>query len=77
MTLMLGNNTVNEYVCLFEISHMMSVKKQSPMRRLFGFELADFQSWSSFVKLMNRPEDPTSLAVLRIFFGMIERQAKQ
>ena len=77
MKLMLGNNIVNEYVCLFEISHTMSVKKQSSMRRLFGFELADFQSWSSFVKLMNRPEDPTSLAVLRIFFGMIESQTKQ
>jgi hypothetical protein len=38
----------------------------SIMRRLFGFELADLQSWSSFVKLMNRPEDPSSLAVLRI-----------
>ncbi len=52
----------------------MSSKKQeqefSSMRRIFGFELADFQSWSNFVKLMNRPEDPSSLAVLRILFGM-------
>jgi hypothetical protein len=52
----------------------MSSKKQeqkfSTMRRIFGFELADFQSWSNFVKLMNRPEDPSSLAVLRILFGM-------
>ncbi len=42
----------------------------STMRRLFGFELTDIQSWSNFVKLMNRPEDPSSLAVLRILFGM-------
>jgi len=42
----------------------------STMRRLFGVELADFQSWSNFVRLMNRPEDPSSLAALRILFGM-------
>jgi hypothetical protein len=42
----------------------------STMRRLFGFELADLKSWSNLVKLMNRPEDPSSLAVLRILFGM-------
>jgi len=58
----------------FEISHIMDSKKQdkdiSTMRRLFGFELIDFKSWSNFVKLMNRPEDPSSLAVLRILFGM-------
>ncbi|CAF4630438.1 unnamed protein product, partial [Rotaria magnacalcarata] len=50
-------------------------KKQqelSTMRRLFGVEMADFQSWSSFVKLMNRPEDPSSLAAFRILFGMIK-----
>ena len=44
-------------------------KGVSTMRRLFGVELRDFQSWSNFVKMMNRPEDPSSLAVLRIFFG--------
>ncbi|CAF1142299.1 unnamed protein product [Rotaria sordida] len=52
----------------------MGPKKQqeiSTMRRLFGFELADFQSWSNFVKLMNRPEDPSSLAALRILFGIL------
>jgi vitamin K-dependent gamma-carboxylase len=52
----------------------MDLKKQenkvSTMRRLLGFELSDLQSWSNFVKLMNRPEDPSSLAVLRILFGM-------
>jgi hypothetical protein len=41
----------------------------STMRRLFGVELNDFKSWSNFVKLMNRPEDPSSLAALRILFG--------
>jgi len=46
----------------------------STMRRLFGFELTDIQSWSNFVKLMNRPEDPSSLAVLRILFGMNKKQ---
>lgn len=39
------------------------------MRRLFGFDLSNFNSWSSFVKLMMRPEDPASLAVFRILFG--------
>lgn len=52
----------------------MGSKKQknelSIMRRVFGFELSDLQSWSNIVKLLNRPEDPSSLAVLRIFFGM-------
>lgn len=57
----------------FEISYRMGPKKQqeiSTMRRLFGFELDDFKSWSNFVKLMNRPEDPSSLAAFRILFGM-------
>ncbi|CAF0926611.1 unnamed protein product [Didymodactylos carnosus] len=43
----------------------------SRMRRLFGFDFSDFQSWDSFLKLMNRPEDPSSLAVLRILFGIL------
>jgi len=51
----------------------MGTKQQekdiSTIRRLFGVELSDFKSWSNFVKLMNRPEDPSSLAVLRILFG--------
>ena len=55
----------------------MSGKKSeaniSTMRRLFGVELDDFKSWSNFVKLMNRPEDPSSLAALRILFGREER----
>lgn len=58
----------------------MSPKKQqevSNMRRLFGFDMSDFQSWSSFVKLMNRPEDPSSLAALRILFGMNSRKHKR
>jgi hypothetical protein len=64
----------------FEISHRMSSKKEdkdiSTMRRLFGVELSDFQSWSNFVKLMNRPEDPSSLAVLRILFGMNKKESE-
>ena len=44
--------------------------KKSRMHQLFGFELADFESWNKFVKLMNRPEDPSSLAVFRILFGI-------
>ncbi|CAF0789380.1 unnamed protein product [Didymodactylos carnosus] len=49
------------------------VKKVSmnTMRQLFGFDFTDFQSWNSFLKLMNRPEDPSSLAVLRILFGIL------
>lgn len=57
----------------------MGPKKQqevSTMRRLFGFELDDFKSWSSFVRLMNRPEDPSSLAALRILFGMNQMKNK-
>jgi vitamin K-dependent gamma-carboxylase len=53
----------------------MCAKKQeinsSTIRRLFGVEFNDFKSWSNFVKLMNRPEDPSSLAVLRILFGIL------
>lgn len=41
----------------------------SKMRRLFGFDLNDFSSWDSFVKLLMRPEDPASLAAFRILFG--------
>ena len=52
----------------------MNSKKQeeniSTIRRLFGCELVDFQSWSNFLKLMNRPEDPSSLAAFRILFGI-------
>ena len=40
-------------------------------RRLFGVDTSDFQSWSALVKMLNRPEDPSSLAVLRILFGVL------
>ncbi|CAM4850073.1 unnamed protein product, partial [Rotaria magnacalcarata] len=56
------------------LDKLLGPKKQqelSTMRRLFGVEMADFQSWSSFVKLMNRPEDPSSLAAFRILFGIL------
>lgn len=45
-------------------------ENESKMQKLFGFKLTDFRSWSSFVKLMNRPEDPSSLALFRIAFGI-------
>lgn len=41
------------------------------MKKLFGFELNDFSSWNNFVRLMNRPEDPASLGIFRILFGLI------
>jgi vitamin K-dependent gamma-carboxylase len=47
-----------------------SVKK-SKMLRLFGFETSDFHTWHNFVRLMNRPEDPSSLAFFRILFGIL------
>lgn len=40
-----------------------------PMKQLLGFELADIKSWSSIVRLFNRPVDGSSLAVFRIMFG--------
>jgi vitamin K-dependent gamma-carboxylase len=47
----------------------MNKQKESKMRALFGFDLNDFNSWGHFVKLMNRPEDPSSLALFRFLFG--------
>lgn len=46
-------------------------KELSKMRRWFGFDTTDLQSWTNFVKLLNRPEDPSSLAVFRILFGIL------
>lgn len=40
-------------------------------RKLLGFELSELKSWNAFVRLMNRPEDPSSLAIFRICFGII------
>jgi hypothetical protein len=42
----------------------------SKMKRLFGFESVDLKSWESFVAMMNRPEDPSNLAIFRILFGI-------
>ena len=39
------------------------------MTRIFGFDFNDLSSWEKFVCLMNRPCDPSSLAVWRIMFG--------
>ena len=45
--------------------------KQKKMKKLFGFDWTDFKSWDDLVKLINRPEDPSSLAVFRILFGIL------
>ena len=44
-------------------------KQENKMLNLFGFELKAFKSFSSLIDLMNRPEDPASLAIFRICFG--------
>ena len=44
---------------------------KSRMMQLFGFETESLRTWSSFVKLMNRPEDPSALAAFRIAFGIL------
>ncbi len=36
-----------------------------------GFHLKDLRSWTSLVRLLNRPEDPASLAAFRILFGLV------
>ncbi|XP_041478309.1 vitamin K-dependent gamma-carboxylase-like [Lytechinus variegatus] len=41
------------------------------MKSLLGFDISDISSWSSFVKLMNSPQDPASIAVWRILFGLV------
>ena len=46
-------------------------KIQSRMMRTFGFDSSSLHNWSSFVRLMNRPEDPVSLALFRILFGIL------
>ena len=48
-----------------------SKEKRSKMQALFGFTLDDFRTWSGFVRLMNRPEDPASLGIFRIVFGFL------
>jgi len=51
----------------------LSTKKvqQSKMRSLFGFDLSNLSSWDNFVRLMTRPEDPASLGIFRILFGLL------
>ncbi|XP_067857400.1 vitamin K-dependent gamma-carboxylase [Heptranchias perlo] len=46
-------------------------EESSKMKRIFGFELSDFQSWHRFVCLLNRPTDPASLGVFRLLFGLL------
>ena len=41
---------------------------------LFGFELNELKSWNGLVRLLNRPEDPSSLALFRILFGKIPNE---
>jgi vitamin K-dependent gamma-carboxylase len=45
--------------------------QQTKMKILFGFDLDDLRTWDNFVKLMNRPEDPSSLGLFRILFGLL------
>ncbi|XP_042200374.1 vitamin K-dependent gamma-carboxylase isoform X2 [Callorhinchus milii] len=41
------------------------------MKRIFGFELSDLQSWQRCVCLLNRPTDPASLGIFRTLFGLL------
>ncbi|XP_023227590.1 vitamin K-dependent gamma-carboxylase-like [Centruroides sculpturatus] len=41
------------------------------MMKYFGFTLSDLNSFSNITRLLNRPCDPSSLAVMRIFFGIV------
>ncbi|XP_014681352.1 PREDICTED: vitamin K-dependent gamma-carboxylase-like [Priapulus caudatus] len=41
------------------------------MRAVLGFSCSDFSSWQAFVRLMNRPTDPASLAMIRVFYGLL------
>lgn len=44
-------------------------KQPTKMEKIFGFDSSDLASWSSFVRLMNRPMDPASLGFTRMIFG--------
>lgn len=48
---------------------VMTKPIKSKMMQVFGFDLESLRSWNGFVKLMNRPEDPSALAFFRIAFG--------
>lgn len=40
-------------------------------KEVLGFELGQLRSWPKLVRLLNRPEDPSSLALFRILFGLL------
>ena len=48
--------------------------EKSNMFKTLGFEIKDLKSWDSLVRLMNRPEDPSSLAIFRICFGNLHHE---
>lgn len=55
-----------------KLDHMPKQSTENKkMKKLFGFDFSDLSSWKNFVKLMNRPEDPSSLALFRIIFGIV------
>ena len=54
-----------------QLTATIPAKIQSRMMRIFGFDLSSLHNWSSFVRLINRPEDPASLAIFRILFGIL------
>ncbi|XP_071482923.1 vitamin K-dependent gamma-carboxylase-like [Diadema antillarum] len=41
------------------------------MKRLMGFDCNDLQSWSTAVRLLNSPRDPSATAAWRILFGLL------
>ncbi|XP_025068611.1 vitamin K-dependent gamma-carboxylase [Alligator sinensis] len=43
----------------------------SRTRRLLGFDWWELSSWTRFVRLLNRPTDPASLAAFRVLFGLL------
>lgn len=45
---------------------------RTKFHHFFGFELNELKSWNGLVRLLNRPEDPSSLALFRILFGKIK-----
>ena len=52
-----------------ESNKNQEMNREDRFEKLFGFKLNQLFSWKEFVKLMNRPEDPSCLAVFRILFG--------
>lgn len=63
-------NTSKMYGELYNI-----VEHQSPLRffeSYLGFEFENLTSLSKFTKLMFQPKDPSSLGIVRIFFGELK-----